>query len=75
MLLMEQELGVIALTDSIANYCSNKFQQLIANDQSCISFPSGWSFHFLHECDQMVMVLYKAYNNRRVYRHVLQFGG
>jgi hypothetical protein len=62
---MEHDLGVIALTDSIAHYFSAKFRQLIVDDQSSIPFPSGWSFNFLHECDQMVMVLYNAYKNRR----------
>jgi hypothetical protein len=68
----EHDIGVIALTDSIAHYCSAKFLQLIADDQSSVPFPSGWSFDFLHECDQMIAVLYNAYKNRRAYPRLLQ---
>jgi hypothetical protein len=64
---MEQLPGVISHTDPVAIYCRKRFEMELVGDTSPLGFPSGWTIEFLHECNQLVMVLVAAHEHQSLY--------
>ena len=57
-------LGIIAFTDSVADYCFVKYQKVLSGYDSRTPFPMDWSLVFLQECDQIAFIACKAYQNQ-----------
>lgn len=59
------EHAVLQMTQEIAQYLTTKFQALLQQDHDMhVSFPTHWNLHFLHEVDQIALVLFEAFNNQ-----------
>ena len=57
-------LGIIAFTDSIADYCFVKYQKVLSGDDSRMPFPTDWSLVFLQKCDWLAFIACEAYQNQ-----------
>ena len=59
------EHAVLQMTQEIAQYLETKFQALLRQDYTThVSFPSHWNIHFLHEVDQIALILLEAFKNQ-----------
>ena len=56
------EHAVLQMTQEIAQYLETKFQALLRQDYTThVSFPTHWNLHFLHEVDQIALILLEAF--------------